>query len=98
MHVALDTRARIGTMKNMGERLPLFRSFRMTGFDGEEQFVHAPDGIDMRSGAFVGVRHHHGIPSWRGAAPGSAYGGRCATYGRAPVRCSPAGIASVRHE
>ena len=74
MHVALDTRARIGTMKNMGERLPLFRSFRMTGFDGEEQFVHAPDGIDMRSGAFVGVRHHHGIPSWRGAAPGSAYG------------------------
>jgi UDP-galactopyranose mutase len=35
-HVAFDTRARIGTMRNMGERLPLFRSFWMTGFDGAD--------------------------------------------------------------
>ena len=41
MHVALDTRARIGTMQDMDERMPLFRSFWMTGFDGADHMSGA---------------------------------------------------------
>jgi len=43
MHVNFGPPREDCTMKNMGERLPLFRSFRMTGFDGADQFVLAPE-------------------------------------------------------